>query len=448
MRDNISFGTLPASLHALDAGATALLQAARTRLAGQQITVTDAAPLAIALCTADDAKAQSMLRQLARRADVIVLTAGAADPWVLLDAGAVDVLPWTSEAAELQALRARCERLHTLAGIAQGPMAKNLLVGASVPWRALIRSVAEAAVYSQSEILVTGETGTGKDMIARAVHAFAGLPGEMTVVDCTTLTPELAGSELFGHERGAFTGASAPRDGAFAQADGGLLFLDEVGELPMALQAQLLRAIQEHSYKRVGGNTWQRSHFRLVCATNRNLEAEVAAGRFRADLYYRLAAWQIRTPALRERSDDIPALARHFLRVCAGGATQPEMDAAFLRYLSQRDFPGNVRELRQVVTRAWYRHAGTGPLGIGALAPEDRCCAGAAAPHWPDAAFETAIRRAVDAGTTLAALTQAAGDLAIRLVLEQENDNNQRAAVRLGVTDRALQIRRKAWNAA
>jgi transcriptional regulator with GAF, ATPase, and Fis domain len=439
---------IAASLHAPDPAAAALLGETRERLAASPIRLVDAAPLHLLVCTHAGADGSALVRQLARRGDVIVLQAGEADPWQLFQAGAIDVLPWHGGTGEAEALVARCERVVQVAQLADGEVARRLLVGASPCWRALVRSVVEAAVFSQSEILVTGETGTGKDMVARAIHALAGLPDEMTVVDCTTLTPELAGSELFGHERGAFTGATGPRDGAFAQADGGLLFLDEVGELPLALQAQLLRAIQEHTYKRVGGNTWQRSRFRLVCATNRDLEAEVAAGRFRADLYYRLAAWQIRMPALRERIEDIPALAHHFLLQCGASGASAEMDAALLGCLARRPFPGNVRELRQVVTRAWYRHAGPGPVGLGALAPEDRPCAASAAMPWPDPEFECAIRRAIASGATLGALTQAAGDLAIRLVLEQENHNNQRAAARLGVTDRALQIRRKAWSQA
>jgi hypothetical protein len=155
-----------------------------------------------------------------------------------------------------------------------------------------------------------GESGTGKELVARLVHALdrRTVKKEFVVLDCSTLIPQLSGSEFFGHERGAFTGAITARDGAFALAHEGTLFLDEVGELPPDMQAQLLRVVQEGTFKRIGGNNWKRTEFRLICATNRDLEAEVAAGRFRTDLYYRIAGIRCRLPSPRERSTDIPVL--------------------------------------------------------------------------------------------------------------------------------------------
>src|SRR5262249_683962 len=148
-----------------------------------------------------------------------------------------------------------------------------------------------------------GESGTGKELIARLIHDLDSRPGKppLVVVDCTTIVPGLSGSEFFGHERGAFTGAINTRDGAFALANGGTLFLDEIGELPQPMQAELLRVIQERKYKRVGSNAWQHTDFRLVSATNMDLESGVAKGAFRGDLYYRIAGWVCRTPPLRER---------------------------------------------------------------------------------------------------------------------------------------------------
>src|SRR5690606_31880967 len=136
----------------------------------------------------------------------------------------------------------------------------------------------------------------------------------LVILDCSTIVPELAGSEFFGHERGAFTGALITREGAFALADGGTLFLDEIGELPLHLQVQLLRVIQEGTYKKVGSNTWKSTRFRLICATNRDLSEEVKKGRFRADLFYRIASWTFHLPPLRERKEDILPLALHFLK--------------------------------------------------------------------------------------------------------------------------------------
>src|SRR5262249_20244908 len=155
--------------------------------------------------------------------------------------------------------------------------------------------------------------------------------------------------ELFGHERGAFTGAVNPREGAFALADGATLFLDEVGELPLRLQAQLLRAIQEKTYKRVGGNVWQTTDFRLVCATNRDLTDAVERGEFRGDLYSRIGGWVFRTPPLRERPEDILPLSTHFLSTFLPEETLPELDEPVREYFLRRPYPGNVRELRQLV---------------------------------------------------------------------------------------------------
>src|SRR5690606_38848432 len=149
---------------------------------------------------------------------------------------------------------------------------------------------------------------------------------EIVVLDCTTIVPDLSGSELFGHERGAYTGAVSARDGAFAVADKGTLFLDEVGELELHLQVQLLRVLQEHAYKRVGSNDWRTTDFRLISATNRDLLAEVEDGRFRADLYHRIAAICIALPTLRDRVEDILPLARHFARTAT---TEPQKDLEF-----------------------------------------------------------------------------------------------------------------------
>jgi transcriptional regulator with GAF, ATPase, and Fis domain len=389
------------------------------------------------------------VRALAAGANLLTAAVGvkapsAADMWALLDAGAADVLVWPEARANGEQVGARLRRRHQLRRLVESSVVRDTLVGVSPAWRALVASVVEVAAFTSSNVLVTGETGTGKDQVAQLIHQLGG-QGELTVLDCTTLSPELAGSELFGHERGAFTGAANARDGAFALADGGVLFLDEVGELPLPLQAQLLRALQEGKYKRVGSNSWQSTHFRLVCATNRQLEDDVANGRFRADLFHRIAAWRCTTPPLRERPEDILPLAQHFLAQLAADGTPCELDAAVRQYLLTRQYPGNARELRQTVARLWHRHCGPGPLTIGDLPPEERPCLGAACASWPDRHFESAIRHALDLGVGLARISQMAGDLAIQLVLEQEGDNNQRAAARLGVTDRALQIRRKAW---
>lgn len=389
---------------------------------------------------------QPELAERLRSASASVLTICSARPapepaamWPLLAAGAADVLLWHDEASLGDQIAARLQRWHAVQQLMDSAAVKANLVGDSPVWRALLREVVEVAAFTPSSVLITGETGTGKDLIAHAIHRLSDCAGELTVLDCTTLSPELAGSELFGHERGAFTGAVSARDGAFAAANGGVLFLDEVGELPLPLQAQLLRVIQEQHYRRVGSNAWHPTRFRLLCATNRDLEAEVARGAFRSDLYYRIAGWRCRTPPLRERSGDILPLVHHFLRQLAG--RECTLDPAVRAHLLTRNYPGNVRDLRQTVTRIWHRHAGPGPITVGAVPPDERC---ADAVLWPDREFIAAIRQALALGVSLSRIGQAATDLAIQLVLEQEQHNNQRAAARLGITDRALQLRRKA----
>jgi DNA-binding NtrC family response regulator len=361
--------------------------------------------------------------------------------WECLAAGAKEVLPLSAEfPALVEALCLRESRLRELER-----EAREFAIGASEAWRAALRDCVEAAHFSEAPILILGPTGTGKEVLAQAAHRFDARPNkrELVTVDCTNLSPELSGSELFGHERGAFTGAVQQREGAVALAHKGTLFLDEIGELPLPLQAQLLRVLQEKTYRRVGANTWNQVEFRLVCATNRDLEAEVAAGRFRADLYHRLASAVIRPPSLDSRGEDIVPLAQHFLRQAGHSG---EIAPAVAALLQARHYPGNVRELRQLVARLLLRHTGDGPITPGALPPEERPNADRLAQiaAWPeaDSAFEAAISRALDAGSTLSQISEAAKDVAIRIAAARENGNVQRTAKRLGVTDRALQLRR------
>ncbi|MFS0757502.1 sigma 54-interacting transcriptional regulator [Noviherbaspirillum sp. 1P10PC] len=363
--------------------------------------------------------------------------------WKLLAAGAADVYAWINEEDGLQeVVAARLRRWWDLESLLVSAEARRRLVGNSRCWTRMLRHIVEAASLTQEAILITGESGTGKEMVARLIHEVDGRPDKtaLVTVDCTTLTAELAGSELFGHERGAFTGAANPREGAVAQADGGTLFLDEVGELPLPLQAQLLRAIQERTYKRLGSNTWQHSHFRLVCATNRDLEAEVARGAFRGDLYYRMAGWTFTTPPLRERSEDILPLALHFLGE-ADPYRVPIMDQAVSRFLLTRDYPGNVRDLRRIVLRLARRHAGPGPITAGDIPEDERPPGQQPRENTLDKCLEAAVREALDLGIGLKDLSHLVAQSAIHTALEREQGSLHRAAHRLGVTDRALQMR-------
>jgi transcriptional regulator with GAF, ATPase, and Fis domain len=265
---------------------------------------------------------------------------------------------------------------------------------------------------------------------------------KFVILDCTTVVPELSGSEFFGHERGAFTGASTTRDGAFALANGGTLFLDEVGDLPLKLQAQLLRVVQERTYKRVGGNTWYNTDFRLVCATNRDLVKEVQTGTFRSDLYYRIANWTCKLPSLNERREDILRLAEHFMKQFMSDGRQPEIEPSVRDYLLCREYPGNVRDLKQLISRIMYRYVGRGPITAGNIPDEERPRPDTCKLGWCDEDFEKAIRKALLHDVSLREIRRMSENVAIRIALGEENGNLQRAAKRLGVTDRALQIRR------
>ena len=281
--------------------------------------------------------------------------------------------------------------------------------------------------------------------MARLIHLLDARPDkhDLVILDCSSITSELSGSEFFGHERGAFTGASNERQGAFALANGGTLFLDEIGELPLPLQAQLLRVIQERTYKRVGGNVWHSTSFRLICATNRDLQELVRCGGFRSDLYYRIAGCICHLPPLRERLEDIVPLAEHFLREATRTGNPPKLDVAVRNYLLQRDYPGNVRDLKQVLMRIMSWHTGERTVTIGSI-PSDERPAGTQRDKvaWLDSNFEQQIHRAVLFGAGLKEIGRAAEEIAIRYAMTEENGNVHRAACRLGVTDRTLQLRR------
>ena len=225
------------------------------------------------------------------------------------------------------------------------------LVGASAAMRALIARV-ERLAGVDSTVLVQGETGTGKERVAEALH-LAGRRAQnpLVVVDCGAIAGTLIESELFGYERGAFTGALTRNAGAFERAHGGTVFLDEVGELPLDLQPKLLRAIESREVRRLGGERTTAFDARIIAATNRDLALEVGKGRFREDLYYRLAVVTIHVPALRERLDDVPLLAVHMLREM-GVDPAACLTAESLARLTAHDWPGNVRELRNTIERA------------------------------------------------------------------------------------------------
>src|SRR4026209_1192936 len=228
------------------------------------------------------------------------------------------------------------------------------IIGKSPALQAVLRQVERVAPTSAS-VLLLGESGTGKELVASAIHDRSARRQQPFVrVNCASVHAELFESEFFGHVKGAFTGAVRDRVGRFELADGGTLFPDEVGEIPPALQAMLLRVLEDGQFERVGEERTRRVDVRIVAATNRVLESEVEAGRFRRDLYYRLSLFPIEVPPLRDRKEDIPLLAAHFLRLASQRLNRAAagLTAADLETLQQYDWPGNVRELAHVIERA------------------------------------------------------------------------------------------------
>jgi len=228
------------------------------------------------------------------------------------------------------------------------------LVGESEAMKKVLREV-ESVAQSNSSVIITGESGTGKELIARAIHSNS--PRKyfpLISVHCGALTESLLESELFGHEKGAFTGATFNRKGRFEMADGGTIFLDEIGTISPKMQIELLRVLETRSFIRVGGNKEITSDFRVLCATNRDLKTMVENGNFREDLYYRLNVVNIRIPPLRERTEDIPLLVNHFIRKYCKSMSRDliTVEPAALKHLQELEYPGNVRELENMIERA------------------------------------------------------------------------------------------------
>ena len=339
----------------------------------------------------------------------IVMMTGAHDLELAIEAiqdGAADFIHKPIRTDELQALiqRLLAQRAAARQPAAAGPPSPAApprdLIGRSDAMLAVSKAIALSA-RSTATVLITGESGTGKEVVARLIHQHSGRTGPFVAVNCAAIVDTLLESELFGHEKGAFTGATARKPGRLEQSADGTLFLDEIGELAGPLQAKLLRALQERVFERVGGTEPIATNARIVAATNRDLLAAAAAGRFREDLAYRLQVIQIRLPPLRERREDIPLLADGLLGRIAERLERlrPRISDSALSALQKHHWPGNVRELENLLTRA-VLEARHGPITPELLAldnhgatPRPRPSAGG-----PDAADQaSSILRTLDA---------------------------------------------------
>jgi DNA-binding NtrC family response regulator len=290
-----------------------------------------------------------------------------------------------------RAVRDVCERTRAARGegarsrgATRPAPARRELVGGSTSMRRVLAEIALVGP-TRTTVLLTGETGTGKGRLAEALHeASPRRSGPFVAVNCAALAETILESELFGHERGAFSGAHSRREGRFKLADGGTIFLDEVGEIPPSIQVKLLRVLQERQFERVGGNDTVTVDVRIVAATNRDLREMVAERTFRPDLYYRLNVMTLQVPPLRARRDDVPALVEHILPRLARDLGLPAASVTpdALRFLAAHDWPGNVRELENVLERALVLAQGQ-PIDREALAEELAPVAPAPTPTWP-----------------------------------------------------------------
>lgn len=367
--------------------------------------------------------------------------------WQLVQAGAHDIISWKDDGSATDFIVARLKRWQLINDMIASDIVQQTMIGTSNTWKKFLGKVIEAAWFTQHDILLTGASGTGKEMTANLIHALdqRNDKGELVVLDCTTIVPELSGSEFYGHDKGAFTNAIYTRDGAFAQADNGSLFLDELGELPLTLQAGLLRVIQEKTYKRVGSNNWFKTNFRLICATNRNLKEEICKGHFREDLYYRVASSVFTLPSLEERREDIPELVRFFLRQELKTVVAPEIDNTVMNFLVSRPYPGNVRELKQLMARIAMRYTGEGFISIGDIPEDELPDIQQLKQAWNQQAgsLQQSIRLSIASGKDLMRIKNDIALLAMEIALEDCGGNLTLAARKLNVEVRTLQYIRK-----
>jgi len=379
----------------------------------------------------------SDLRERSPEAEVVVLTATktVATAVEAMKRGAAD---YVTKPFEVDALRLKVRRfleqrdlereVERLRDEVAARDRLGALLGRSAPMQQLFRAVRRVA-GSRASILVRGESGTGKELVARAIHELGPRrDAPFVAVNCAAIPETLMESELFGHERGAFTDAREARMGKFEAAGGGTLFLDEIGEISPAVQAKLLRVLQERTIERLGGGRPIEVDVRIVAATNRDLEAAVAAGEFRSDLYYRINVVPLEVPPLRARRDDIPLLVASFLERLAAdeGGPRRELSAEAWEALQRHDWPGNVRELENAIERATTLAEGPG-IGLEDLPEEVRLAGLKAAVRAGQMPFDEAVSRFER-------------DL-LQEALERARWNQTRAAEHLGITRRQLKLK-------
>ena len=306
-----------------------------------------------------------------------------------------------------------------------------------------IYTLIEKVAPTPASVLITGESGTGKELVARAIHINSPREnGPFISVNCAALPETLLESELFGHEKGAFTGAASLRKGRFELADTGTLFLDEIGDIPLPLQAKLLRVLQERSFERVGGNRTINVDVRIITATNKELKEEVENGRFREDFFYRLKVVDIHLPPLRERADDIPMLTEHFITKFAKVLNKPDLQVSMeaLRFLVSLPWDGNVRELENTIERSAILCSGD------VIAPEDVSPEMSSIKEDKQWSPDIDIEKLIPANLPLPEVLSGVEEQMLKRALEGANYVQAHAAENLGITKSLLQYKLKKYN--
>ena len=338
----------------------------------------------------------------------------------------------------------RLNRWITIDRLLSSPIIKNRIAGNSLSMMKMLRSVIEVAFYSKNNVLIIGERGVGKEQVAHIIHDLDTRKekGEFIVLDCTTLKKDLSGSELFGHEKGSFTGADYSREGAVALAHKGSFFLDEIVELPLSLQAEFLRVVQEGTYKKVGSNIWRHAEFRLISATNRNLKKLTDRDEFRKDLFDRIATTVVKIPSLDERRQDIPFIIDFYFKNYFGEKC-PVIEKEVYEILCQRNYPGNIRELKNLLSNVLLKYSGTGPVTLGDLPDHNiELTRLADDTKWYEKnEFIGILNQAIDEGYELKKIEEIVQSIATRITLGKVGKNKEASKI-LGKSERWIQMQK------
>lgn len=374
---------------------------------------------------------------------ILVVDGSLDNTWEILELGFSDVIFFKDTEDFIAYCKDLNKRFAHVNDVLNSKLIRENLIGSSKCWINFLKDVILAAISGKGNILLIGETGTGKELLARLIHTIDKnrSKNNLVILDCTTIVPDLSGSELFGHEKGSFTNASSQREGAFGLVNEGTLFMDEIGDLPIRLQPEFLRVLQEKQFKMVGSNTYKTSDFRLISATNKNLNLLIKNGGFRSDLYYRISDHTFRVPSLKERKEDIPMLARYFLAVALNVRLEnaPEFDQEVLAFLMRREYPGNVRELQQLINRIAKNHIRHHLVTPGEVPIQERSRQLEPKKFDQEEGLFQILKSNLLSGLKINDIKRQTMREAIRAALEIHNQDKQRAAASLGITVRAIQ---------